>query len=78
MDKYLWEELAVSSEGVVSAYVKPGPKAQQIKNDTITINIEGKSNAKDALASANTKETSDNVLKTLEEECFAQLKVFLW
>ena len=74
MDKYLWEELAVSTEGVVSAYVKPGPKAQQIKNDTITINIEGKSNAKDALASANTKETSDNVLKTLEEECFAQLK----
>ena len=74
MEKYLWEELAVSSEGVVSAYVKPGPKAPQIKNDTITINIEGKSNAKDALASANTKETSDNVLKTLEEECFAQLK----
>ena len=77
MDKYLWEELAVSTEGVVSAYIKPGPKAQQIKNDTITINIEGKSNAKDALASSNTKENSDNVLKTLEEECFAALKVFL-
>jgi len=74
MDKYLWEELAVSTEGVVSAYIKPGPKAQQIKNDTITINIEGKSNAKDALASSNTKENSDNVLKTLEEECFAALK----
>ena len=76
LEKYLWEELAISSEGVVSAYVKPGPKAPQIKNDTITINIEGKSNAKDALGSANNKETSDNVLKTLEEECFAQLKVF--
>ena len=53
LEKYLWEVLAVSAEGVVSAYVKPGPKAQngQIKTDKITINIEVKSTVK--VASAN-------------------------
>jgi len=75
LEKYLWEDLAVSNEGVVSAYVKPGPKAQMIKTDKITINIEGKSSA---ASSSNSnighKESDDNVLKTLEEECFTKLK----
>lgn len=79
LDKYLWEELAVSTEGVVSAYVKPGPKAQngQIKTDKITINIEGKSNVKVASTNSNgslNDASADNVLKTLEEECFTELK----
>ncbi len=77
LEKYLWEELAISQEGVVSAYVKPGPKAPRIKTDKITVNIEKKasSSAKESLVdSAENGAAADNVLKTLEEECFAELK----
>lgn len=72
LEKYLWEELAVSQEGVVSAYVKPGPKAQRIKTDKITINIEKK--IKDTIANVGNDDGGDNVLKTLEEEAFNELK----
>lgn len=60
----------------MSAYVKPGPKAQRIKTDKITINIDKKvASHKDPVAAAtNENSEEDNVLKTLEEECFAELK----
>ena len=73
LDKYLWEELSFTQEGMVSAYVKPGPKAQRIKTDKILINIETKSlNKKNE--QAKTDNEPDDVLKTLEEECFSALK----
>lgn len=75
LEKYLWEELAISQEGVVSAYVKPGPKAPRIKTDKIVINIESKASVKkESIASTEAGASDDNVLKTLEEECFNELK----
>ena len=75
LEKYLWEELAVSQEGVVSAYVKPGPKAQRIKTDKITINIDKPAGSKESLVTDSSKKDGDDeVLKTLEDECFNQLK----
>ena len=72
----MWEELAISQEGVVSAYVKPGPKAQRIKTDKITINIEktATKGKESTTTETSSKDDSDEVLKTLEEECFNQLK----
>ena len=37
LEKYLSEELKVSPTGVVFSYVKPGPKAPNIKNDNIQV-----------------------------------------
>ena len=73
LEKYLWEEIAVSQEGTISAYVKPGPKAQQIKVDKFFINIEKKA-TKDATKETVQETDSDDVLKSLEEECFGELK----
>lgn len=71
----MWEELAISQEGVVSAYVKPGPKAPRIKTDKIVIDIEKKATLKkEATAPTEAVGNDDNVLKTLEEECFNELK----
>ena len=74
LEKCLWEEIAGSHEGTISAYVKPGPKAQRIKVEKFLINIEKKT-TKDNATSNNLQETdTDDVLKTLEEECFGELK----
>ena len=74
LEKYLWEELAISQEGITSAYIKPGPKAQRIKTDKILINIETKSSKKEKVAAGNVGVETDDVLKTLEEECFSALR----
>ena len=75
LERYLWEELSVTQEGTISAYVKPGPKAQRIKVDQFLMAFEKKSTkggatSKDAAPEAG----SDDVLKSLEEECFGELK----
>ena len=70
----MWEELAISQEGITSAYVKPGPKAQRIKTDKILINIETKSSKKEQVTAGSVGVETDDVLKTLEEECFSALK----
>ena len=42
LEKYLWEEITVSDMGMVSAYVKPGPKLSQAKTSKFTLDIQKK------------------------------------
>ena len=76
LEKYLWEEITVSDMGMVSAYVKPGPKLSQAKTSKFTLDIQKKT--KDAAvvkeSTSTDNLTNDNVLKTIEEDCFVELK----
>ena len=47
LEKYLWEEIKVSDMGIVSAYVKPGPKVGQAKTSKFTLDIQ--KNTKEAV-----------------------------
>ena len=59
--------------GMVSAYVKPGPKVKLIKTAKFSLNIEKK--MKEVKESTSTDNLNDdNVLKTIEEDCFVELK----
>ena len=75
LEKYLWEEIKVSDMGIVSAYVKPGPKVGQAKTSKFTLDIQ--KNTKEAVvkeSSSTDNLNNDNVLKTIEEDCFVELK----
>ena len=75
LEKYLWEEITVSDMGMVSAYVKPGPKLSQAKTSKFTLDIQ--KNTKEAVvkeSSSTDNLNNDNVLKTIEEDCFVELK----
>ena len=57
--------------GIVSAYVKPGPKVGQAKTSKFTLDIQ--KNTKEAVvkeSSSTDNLNNDNVLKTIEEDCF--------
>merc|ERR1712226_190405 len=61
--------------GIVSAYVKPGPKVGQAKTSKFTLDIQ--KNTKEAVvkeSSSTDNLNNDNVLKTIEEDCFVELK----
>lgn len=59
--------------GSVMAYVKGGPKMEFIKREKIKLNFEIKT--KKSVTESNSGELmKDEVLQTIEEECFAELK----
>ena len=76
--KFLHEELTIGTDmGSVMAYVKEGPKMELIKREKIKLNFEIKT--KKSVTESNSGELmKDEVLQTIEEECFAssQLKDF--
>ncbi len=79
LEKFLWEDLVVSAEGMTSAYVKKGPRFNQFGagGAKFTINIEKSvktSLSSVSVASSNSKEIVDDALVKLEEECIRELK----
>ncbi|TRY63016.1 hypothetical protein TCAL_00799 [Tigriopus californicus] len=72
LENYLWEELVISRDGMASAYVKKGNKADQLLSGMAKVELEVQaSNLVRGNASENTE---DDGLKRIEERCFEELK----
>lgn len=72
LENYLWEELVISRDGMASAYVKKGNKADQLLSGQAKVELEVQASN---LVRGNASETTeDDGLKRIEERCFEELK----
>jgi hypothetical protein len=79
LENFLWEELVVSRDGMASAYVRRGPRAQQLLAGEVKFELDMQQKSKSTRTSLfdSHKDEKDEELKRLEEDCLEALKAVI-